>query len=50
MYLRICSYLSSFRPENKEGKEGEMEKSKEQENEVDKNEKELEKEKVSHCV
>lgn len=43
----LNNYLYFYRPENKEGKEGDLEKSNEQENETDKNEKELEKEKVS---
>lgn len=38
------------RPENKEGKEGETEKTAEQENESDKTEKELEKDKVSWVI
>ncbi|XP_061386848.1 failed axon connections isoform X2 [Musca vetustissima] len=45
--LDLNAHIQKPEPENKEGKEGEMEKSKEQENEVDKNEKELEKEKTN---
>lgn len=56
MYYRFyihetCHLLfSSSRPESKEGKSLEMEKSNEQDNETDKIEKELEKDKVNNCT
>uniref|UniRef100_A0A1A9WQ09 Failed axon connections n=1 Tax=Glossina brevipalpis TaxID=37001 RepID=A0A1A9WQ09_9MUSC len=45
--LDLNAHIQKQEPENKEGKDGEMEKSNEQDNEVDKTEKELEKDKTN---